>query len=122
MIPQLTSFLTSKGYKLMQHGGDLWMATAPSGKSALCNFRWKSKPVWGIKAKRWEWSVPLIAWERYLDKAVKFLFVLETSTGIVHAVKLLEVLPEARLYDGDDLDRGGTVFLPVAAYHQVGKV
>lgn len=121
MIHQLTNFLTNKGYKLRQ-AADCYQVTTPSNKTALANLRWKTRPVWGRAAKRWEWSIPLQQWQRYLAMGVQFLFVLETSTNTIHAAAIKTVLPEARVYSGDDLDKGGTVFLPVSAYHQVGRI
>ena len=120
MIHVLTAYFRQKAFKLT-NSGDCYHATSPSGITRTVNLRWKTKPVWGRKAKRWEWSIPLRHWQRYLDQ-VDLLFVLETSTGRIFATRPKQVAPEARVYPGDQLDVGGTVFLPVTGYKQVGQV
>jgi hypothetical protein len=119
MIHVLKTYFRQKGYNLTP-SGDCYIATSPSGITRVVNLRWKTKPVWGRRAKRWEWSIPLRHWQRYLDQ-VAFLFVLETSTGRIFAAGIKQVAPEARVYPGDQLDQGGTVFLPVTGYRQVGQ-
>lgn len=120
-LPTLKHYLRNKGYALTPNQ-DCYDIISPLGKHALCNLRWKTKPVWGRIAKRWEWSIPLEAWQRYIQTSVKLLFVFEKSSGVIHCAKLQEIKPDARVYLGDDLDRGGTIFLPTKGYAQVGKI
>lgn len=121
MLQHLKTYLTDKGYTLTQ-ANDCYNATSPSGKQALVNLRWKTRPVWGKVAKRWEWSIPFRQWQQYIKHNVKLLFVLEKSTGIIHVANLQDITPQARIYPGSDMDHGGTVFLPVDGYKQVGTV
>ena len=120
MIQRLTKFLESKGYTLEEQA-DCYRITSPMGRVRIANLRWKTKPVWGRNACRWEWSIPLVDWQRY-QGWVDVLFVLEKSTGYVHAAELKHVQPMARIYNGDDLDKGGSVFLPVDGYKKVAKL
>ena len=121
MIQRLKTFLESKGYTLAPQG-DCYLVTSPSGKTVLANLRWKTKPVFGRRAKPWEWSIPFRDWERYLATGVACLFVLETSTGKVYVARMTDVATEARHYYGDDLDHGGTVFLPLAKYKRLATL
>jgi hypothetical protein len=118
MTHQVRNWLQNKGWKLTEIG-DCYIAESPTGKRATCNIRWKSKPVWGRRSKRWEWSVPLTAWKRYIHQGIQGMFVFEKSTGSIHFACLSELIPEARIYEGEDLDKGGTVFLPVSRYRRL---
>lgn len=120
-LQPLKTYLATKGYRLTPIG-DCHSIISPTGKEAKANIRWKTKPVWGKVAKRWEWSIPLTSWQRYITTGITVFMVLETSTGKVHVANLAELQPLARTYHGDDLDRGGTVFLPVDAYKTVATV
>jgi hypothetical protein len=120
-IDRLKRYFLSKGCNL-QPRGDCFLLTFPSGKETTVNLRWKTKPVWGRIAKRWEWSIPLLVLRRYEEQGINFLVVLETSTGIIYLADREKVSQQARVYQGDDLDNGGTVFLPVDGYKQLGIV
>lgn len=114
-------FLMNKGFKI-EPRQDCHLLTSPTGKQSLANLRWKTKPVWGKRAKRWEWSIPKKSWDRYIKTKVKMLFVLEKSTRIVYAAKVSDLTNEVRIYENDDLDKGGTVFLPVEKYKRLGVI
>ena len=120
-LQPLTTYLVERGYTL-QRFGDCYGITSPKGKKKLANIRRKSKPVWGLVAKRWEWSIPLTSWQRYIASGITVFMVLETATGKVHAADITQLQPEARTYRGDDLDEGGTVFLPIDAYKIVATL
>lgn len=121
MLSRLTSYLTSKGYTL-QPIADCYQITSPKGNVARCNLRWKTKPVWGKVARRWEWSIPKRDWDRYLQSGIQLSFVLEKSTGTIYVSQLADLLHEAREYHGDELDKGGTVFLPVSLYKRLTTI
>lgn len=121
MIQKVIERLESNGWKL-HPSGDCYLVETPSGKWMCVNIRWKTKPVWGKRARRWEWSVPLRDWQRYINAGVMGMFVYERSTGIIHVACIHQLQPEARVYNGDDLDRGGTVFLPVSSYKRLATV
>lgn len=120
MIQTVINRLQRNGWKLHQ-SGDCYRVETPGGWLRV-NIRWKTKPVWGKRSRRWEWSVPLTAWQRYINDGVSVMFVYEVSTGNIHFACLSELMPEARIYDGDDLDKGGTVFLPVSSYRRLATV
>jgi len=121
MIHRLKTFLEAKGYTLNEVA-DCYNATSPNGNKALINLRWKTKPVWGKIAKRWEWSMPLLRWEAYQRMGVAYSFIFEKATGKIYVASIKELTPQARIYQGEDLDKGGTVFLPVLAYKTVATV
>jgi len=113
--------LEIKGYKLTEEG-DCYNAISPNGNKAIINLRWKTKPVWGKVTKRWEWSMPLLRWEAYQRMGVAYSFIYEKQSGKIYVHSIKELMPQARIYQGEDLDKGGTVFLPVDAYKTVATV
>jgi hypothetical protein len=121
MTHHVTNWLQSNGWKLTPKG-DCYLVKTPSGKKGSCNIRWKTKPVWGKVSRRWEWSVPLLCWERYIREGIQGMFVFEKSTGNIHFACLHELEQEARIYNDDILDKGGTVFLPVAKFRRLATV
>jgi len=121
MIHRLKEFLISKGYTLTEEN-DCFVAVSPSGNRALINLRWKTKPVWGKIAKRWEWSMPLLRWQEYQRMGVAYSFIYEKQSGKIYVARLTDLQPQARTYYAEDLDKGGSVFLPVDAYKTVATV
>jgi putative SOS response-associated peptidase YedK len=121
MLQPLLKYLTEKGYKLTPKG-DCYIITSPTGKQTIANLRWKTRPVWGRKTKRWEWSVPLRHWQCYIANHVETFFVLEKSTGTIFVARLQDLQAEAREYHGEDLDAGGTVFLPCDRYKRLAQI
>ena len=121
MKRHLKRYFQSKGITLTKKG-DCWQLTSSSGKSKLANIRWKTRPVWGRMRNRFEWSIPKRAYDRYADIKVDFLMVWERSTGSLYIARLQDIAQYAGIYNSDDLDEGGTVFLPVSEYKRIATI
>ena len=71
---------------------------------------------------RWEWSIPQVAFNRYKAMGVSHLFIAQKLTGEIFVATLAEIEPHARYWHADDLDVGGTCFLPVCEYKRVATL
>jgi hypothetical protein len=111
--------LESRGYHIRKADGFFEACKDPGfpmQQSFAFTVRQKAKPVWGIISKRFEYSVPRRDWCEYRKTGLPFyIFVCDLDSGKVYGSCLENLERHARLYDGDKLDEGGTMFFPQGA-------
>ncbi len=86
------------------------------------NVRRKTEASFWRAGQRHEFGIPLRDWNKYRAwdrSAPTYSVILERSTGQVYCGRIQDLAGKARIYDGDKVDRGGTVFIPRDAYKNV---
>jgi hypothetical protein len=80
------------------------------------NLRHKAEASFHRRSKRYEFGIPKIHWDRYVQVAKDgnpvYSLIVEEKSNLVYMAKLTELAAVARVYSGDTVDTGGTVFLP----------
>jgi hypothetical protein len=86
------------------------------GGGVYLNIRTKSEATYHRRSKKHEFGFPRVDWDRYVgmvrDGKKLGLIVIEKKTDVLYYARLEDVALHARLYLGDKVDKGGTVFLP----------
>ncbi len=93
-----------------------------AGKNYL-NIRSKSEASYHRKTKRYEFGMPRRDYDRYLRMVKEgrqvYSLIIESKSDTLYIAKLSDLAAYARMYDGDKVDKGGSVFLPRDRYRKV---
>jgi hypothetical protein len=84
----------------------------------LINVRHKSSPTLHRKTGKQEFGLPLRDYRRYLRSPVPFYLAVECASA-VYIARIEELDRVKRVYDGNAVDQGGSVFLPVKAFKKI---
>jgi len=86
-------------------------------QTILVNVRGKDHASWWRKGRREEFGIPLVEFTTYFDMAkslgvpLYFIFY-EEKMKMISYIDAETAMSEARLWEGDDVDVGGTLFVP----------
>lgn len=113
---RVKQFLESKGTKCQ----DLYVI----GGNYI-NLRHKAAASYHRCGMRHEFGIPKVCWERYVQLArehrIVYSLIVEDKTKTLYAAKVIDLAAVARVYYGDDIDNGGTVFVPRDAYKTLNE-
>jgi hypothetical protein len=84
----------------------------------LINVRHKSCPTLHRKTGKEEFGVPLRDYQRYIRSRVPFYLAVECASAF-YIARIEELDRVKRVYHGDAVDQGGSVFLPVDAFKKI---
>ena len=96
--------------QITRHHDGLWRLTNRTF-SVLLNIRQKSEASWYKRGKRYEYGVALTQAKKYRQYPNLIIIIHEVKTGEVMYGSFAKLLTTARVYDGEKIDWGGTMFL-----------
>src|SRR5581483_5616356 len=78
------------------------------------NLRHKSEATYYRKGRQYEFGIPKVHWDRYVKLARESKtvcsIVVEENTSTVYGANIKDLVSSVRVYHGDAVDVGGTVF------------
>lgn len=84
------------------------------------NLRHKAQASYHRRSKRHEFGIPKLHWDRYVELAKEgkcvYSLIVEENTSLIYCARIIDLGAVARVYSGDAIDKGGTVFVPRDRY------
>jgi len=89
------------------------------------NLRHKAEASYHRRGKRYEFGIPMTDWKRYVKIAEDgnriYSVIVEAKTNTVYAALVSDLAALARMCLGEDIDKGGSVFIPREKYTVMNK-